>query len=150
VKRHPALRKFSEDHHQGLVQARRLRRAAGEDVEARIGAGRAFLPFWREETSGHFRLEEEVLLPVYARYGGDLGAEPVLLTARDHATIRGLVMELEEQVERDEVHPDLLSEIGERLDGHIRLEERRLFPLVERSLSEEQLGEIGRRVEEAG
>jgi hypothetical protein len=28
MKRHPSLREFSDDHHQGLVNARRLRRAA--------------------------------------------------------------------------------------------------------------------------
>ena len=147
MKRHPGLRKFSEDHHRGLVQARRLRRAAeGEDGEKRREAGRGFLAFWREDTSAHFRLEEDVLLPVYARYGGDLEAEPVVQTVKDHALIRGLVMELEEQVGGGEVGAEVLREAGERLDEHIRLEERRLFPLVEQTLAEEELQEIGRRV----
>jgi hypothetical protein len=55
MKRHPSLRKFSDDHHGGLVQARRLRLAAAEEGESPREAARAFLRFWREDTSLHFR-----------------------------------------------------------------------------------------------
>lgn len=48
MKRHPDLREFSDDHHQGLVNALRLKRtAAGEGVTL-AEAVRAFLKFWRE------------------------------------------------------------------------------------------------------
>jgi len=45
VKRHAELRSFSDDHHQGLVNARRLKRAAaGEETEL-ADAARDFLEF---------------------------------------------------------------------------------------------------------
>ena len=70
MKRAPELRYLSDHHHQGLVQARRLRRAAtGEERATPKETAEAFLKFWQEETTAHFREEEEVLLPVLARYG---------------------------------------------------------------------------------
>ena len=67
------------------MRARRLRRAAaGEEGESPREAARAFLRFWEEDTSAHFREEEEVLLAVYARHGGDLNAGPVREMAADH------------------------------------------------------------------
>ena len=76
MKQHPSLKRLSDDHHKGLVQARRLRRASAGEAES-SEAARAFLRFWEESTSAHFREEEEVLLAVYARHGGELSAEPI-------------------------------------------------------------------------
>ena len=69
MKRHAGLRKFSDDHHQGLVNARRLKRAASEDETELADAAGGFLEFWLKDTRLHFRKEEEVLLPVLARHG---------------------------------------------------------------------------------
>lgn len=146
MKRHPSLRKFSDDHHGGLVQARRLRGAAAGEGEPPAEAARAFLRFWERDTSPHFEEEEEVLLAVFARHGGDVGAEPIQEMVADHARIRGFVMTLIEEERSGEVGTDTLREIGERLEAHIRLEERRVFPLVEATLSEEGLEEIGARL----
>jgi len=146
MKRHPSLRKFSDDHHGGLVQARRLRQAAAGEGEPPAEAARAFLRFWERDTSPHFREEEEVLLAVFARHGGDLGAEPIQEMVADHARIRGFVMTLIEEERSGEVSPDTLRGIGERLEAHIRLEERRVFPLVEDTLPEEGLKEVGARI----
>ena len=134
MKRHPSLRKLSDDHHGGLVQARRLRRAAAGEGGPPAEAARAFLRFWEEDTNPHFREEEEVLLAVYARYDGDLSAEPIHKMVADHARIRGFVMALVEEERSGEVGRETLREIGERLEAHIRLEERRVFPLLEATL----------------
>lgn len=145
MKRHPSLRKLSDDHHGGLVRARRLRRAGAGKAEP-SEAAREFLRFWEEDTRLHFREEEEVLLAVYARHGGDLRAGPIQDMLADHASIRGLVMELVEEGEAGGISPDTLRGIGERLEAHIRLEERRVFPLMEAELPEEGLTEIGERL----
>ena len=70
MKRHPSLRPFSDDHHQGLVNARQLRKAASGEEPYAANTARNFLDFWQRDTSHHFRKEEEVLLPVLARHGG--------------------------------------------------------------------------------
>jgi predicted NBD/HSP70 family sugar kinase len=76
------------------------------------------------DTALHFRKEEEVLLPVMARYGGDLSREPLLEMVEDRARIRGLVMQLSDEAIGGNVRLETLHEIGERLEAHIRLEER--------------------------
>jgi hypothetical protein len=61
MKRHPALIPLSRDHHDGLVQALRLRRAAaGGDALARLAAAREFVEFFRNEE----RLLKGVKTPV--------------------------------------------------------------------------------------
>jgi hemerythrin-like domain-containing protein len=87
-----------------------------------------------------------VLLPVYARCGGDLGAEPIQEMVADHARIRGLVLALIDEDRSGGASTGTLREIGERLEAHIRLEERRVFPLVEATLPEGCLEEIGARI----
>jgi iron-sulfur cluster repair protein YtfE (RIC family) len=90
MKRTAELRELSDDHHQGLVQARRLKKvAAGEGAGTLEEAARDFLEFWQRDTSAHFRKEEEVLLPVLARYGQEvLDREPVVEMLGQHARIR--------------------------------------------------------------
>jgi hemerythrin-like domain-containing protein len=144
MKRAPELRTLSEDHHHGLVQARRLRRTT--DADSAEAAAKGFLDFWQKDTAIHFRKEEEVLLPVMARYGGDLSREPLVEMLEDHARIRGLVMQLSDEAIGGNVRPETLHEIGERLQAHIRLEERLVFPLVEESLSEGALKELAARL----
>jgi hypothetical protein len=153
MKRTPELRTLSEDHHHGLVQSRRLRRA-GEGDEARPteATARDFLDFWQKDTAIHFRKEEEVLLPVMARHGGDVSRAPLVEMLEDHARIRGLVMRLSDEVVGGNVRPETLREIGDRLEAHIRLEERVVFPMIEDSLPEAALAELAARLEvkEAG
>jgi len=65
MKRHPALIPLSRDHHDGLVQALRLRRAAADgEAWARLAAARAFVEFFRNEERVHLRDEEEELFPL--------------------------------------------------------------------------------------
>ena len=148
MKRTPELRTLSEDHHHGLVQARRLRKAAeADEADSAEAAVKGFLDFWQKETALHFRKEEEVLLPIMARYGGDLSREPLVEMIQDHAHIRGLVMQLSDEAIGGNVRQETLHEIGKHLQAHIRLEERVVFPFVEESLSETALTELAARLE---
>lgn len=147
MKRHPDLVELSDDHHQGLVNALRLKKAASGGGADPVEAARNFLGFWREDTSVHFRKEEEVLMPVVARYVGDLlEAEPVAEMLVQHARIRGLAMQIRDEVGRDDVQPNTLRELGEQLEDHIRLEEREVFPLIEEALPETALNEVAARL----
>jgi iron-sulfur cluster repair protein YtfE (RIC family) len=153
MRRTPELRTLSEDHHHGLVRARRLRRAAeGDEAHPVEATARDFLDFWRKDTAIHFRKEEEVFLPVMARYGEDVAREPLVEMLEGHARIRGLVMRLSDEVVGGNVRLETLREIGEQLEAHIRHEERVVFPLVEESLPEAALTELAARLEvkEAG
>lgn len=163
MKRHPALRDLSSDHHLGLVQARRLVNAAGSDAVGSQSTGvtgatgdagaealaadevteaakvaHDFLAFWAEHTVRHFREEEEVLLPAFARYG-DPSLEPVVRVLVEHVHIRRLVDDLGSQVEAGRPSMQTMRAIGELLRAHIRHEEDVLFPLIEEAMPEEAL-----------
>jgi hypothetical protein len=88
MKRHPALIPLSRDHHGGLVQALRLRRAAAtRDASARLAAAGDFVEFFRNEERVHLREEEEEqeeLFPLYEIRG---------MTFRDGLDVRSFVTE---------------------------------------------------------
>jgi hemerythrin-like domain-containing protein len=149
MKRAPELRDLSDHHHRRLVQARRLKIAAtGDEANMPEETAEAFLEFWQEGTTTHFREEEEVLLPVLARYRENvLGREPVVEMLLQHARIRGLVIGLSDEVKGGSVRPETLGSIGELLETHIRLEEREVFATIEEALPEEALREVADRLE---
>jgi hemerythrin-like domain-containing protein len=73
-----------------------------------------------------------VLLPVLACYGEDLGERPILQMLTQRARIRGLAMRLSDELEQNKMREDTLRSLGEQLEAHIRLEERHVFPLIDR------------------
>ena len=109
--------------------------AKGEAAISAKSVAKEFLDFWQKETSIHFRKEEEVLLPVVARYGGDVCQDSLVEMLAQHACIRALIMRLSDEAMSGNVRTETLHEIEEQLEAHIRLEERVVFPLVEESLS---------------
>jgi hemerythrin-like domain-containing protein len=130
MKRHRALQPLSRDHHRALHIAQRLRRASeGEALVVRD----AFLDFWREHGRHHFRVEEEVLLPAFAAHG-DPEDERVVRVLVDHVRIR---LEAQRLAEDRHIGVAALHELGTALERHVRLEERELFPLIERTLPPE-------------
>ncbi|MGH2843285.1 MAG: hemerythrin domain-containing protein [Solirubrobacteraceae bacterium] len=142
MKRSEALAILSRDHHQALFVASRLRRA---DAETAAAACERFRGYWQPAGNRHFRLEEELLLPAYARYGDP--RHPLVLRALgDHVDIRGQAQRLLEQAE-----PSLeaLHELGASLAAHVRLEERQLFGIIEQVMPADELLAIAQALEGA-
>jgi mannose-6-phosphate isomerase-like protein (cupin superfamily) len=135
--RHPALIPLSHDHHHGLVVARRLRRAASEDERRR--AADAFVRFVEGEGGDHFRQEEDTLFPLVV---ASLDEPPELVerATLDHLHLRTAAVRLRRT--RDSPGAEALRALGDRLDAHIRLEERELFPLAERVVPESELASL--------
>jgi quercetin dioxygenase-like cupin family protein len=132
VKRHPALVPLSHDHHHGLVEAKRLRaRAEGADSRA---AALAFLGFFERETVAHFREEEERLFPLVV--DSDDVSDSLTRALIEHQRIHALAGRLGAQVGSGAPDPELMVELGDTLEAHIRFEERELFPLIERAVSD--------------
>jgi hemerythrin-like domain-containing protein len=144
VKRDPSLTPLSRDHHQALFRAQALKRA---DEATVAGAVRDMIEFFDTHGALHFRVEEDVLLPLYVRDGGaDPGDEAIARVVVDHVWIRARIAALREA---GEVSVAAARELGERLDDHVRHEERVLFPAIEQALTAEQLQSLGRLVEAA-
>jgi iron-sulfur cluster repair protein YtfE (RIC family) len=135
MKRSEALAQLSRDHHQALVVAQRLRRA---DPETAAAARDAFLDFWATEGRQHFRDEEEILLPAFARHESP-AHEAVVRVLTDHVDLRRRAGDLAGD---SAASPDDLRELGERLNAHVRHEERVLFPMIEAALSTDELVEL--------
>jgi hypothetical protein len=135
VKRDPALVSLSRDHHQALFVAQKLSRASAETAaEARA----ALAAYWDEHGRAHFRLEEDVLFPAYAGHGDPYN--PLLARALcDHIAIRQRI----DAYGRQSTTPIAqLRELGSLISDYVRLEERELFPLIEKALPTAELAAV--------
>lgn len=133
MKRVAAIRDLSDDHHTGLVLARRCR------TTAQSASAELIEQMWSQVTETlqghlepHFSIEEQHLLPALVSIG-----EPELAARieREHQEIR----ELAGSSERSSA---ALSRFGDLVRSHIRFEEREVFERVQHRLSEDQLREI--------
>ncbi|HEX8753615.1 MAG TPA: hemerythrin domain-containing protein [Solirubrobacterales bacterium] len=138
-KRAEALQPLSRDHLRALLTAKALKEAEDEE-EARV----RFLDFWREDGAHHFRVEEEVLLPWWARFA-PVDREGVDRMLEEHLEIRRQALRLD----AGEGTLEELRELGRLLHDHVRFEERQLFPAIEDSLDAEQLARLVPAVLEA-
>jgi hemerythrin-like domain-containing protein len=149
LKRHRSLHPLSEHHHHALIQALLIRRADEGSAEQRKAALREtaenLVRFWKVNGRQHFRQEEEILLPAYARHV-PLDQNPaVMRMLAEHASIRGQVEELERALASDELVEDDVIALGKLLQRHVRLEEDQIFPAIEAALSEEEMAALGDR-----
>lgn len=126
------------------MEAIKLKRAT--DATARDVAA-AFVAWFDADAQHHFEVEEQVLLPVYVNFIGlENAVEPVIVQVlREHVELRALV----EQLRAGDASTARVRETGSRLDDHVRLEERRLFPQIQERLSDDQLDELAVIVERA-
>jgi len=133
---------LSRDHHHGLFAALALRRATRDDLAA---ARERFLEFWRSEGRRHFAIEEDVLLPGFARRV-PADHEAIVRVLVEHVDLRRRAQQLTE-----ETQPSLgvLHELGALLQDHIRHEENILFPLIESTLTHDELTRLGAAIERA-
>lgn len=139
MKRTEALRPLSREHLGALLAARKLRQAT--DV-ARAAAD--FQEFWREDGQRHFRVEEEMLLPVWALHA-EVDREGVARMLEEHLAIRRGALRLA----AGEMSAAEAQELGQLLHDHVRFEERQLFPRVEAALDPAALERLAAAIEEA-
>jgi len=143
VKRRPALVPLSHDHHHALVEARRLRQAAATPEST--AAATAFLGFFADETVRHFREEEEQLFPCILEF--EEARELLVRALLEHQRLHALAARLERLVDNGGEVDVTMGELGRLLESHVRLEERELFPLIERLVEELPQLEASRRDE---
>jgi hemerythrin-like domain-containing protein len=151
MKRHPSLHPLSQHHHFALIQALEMRRAAEAPAEKRSAAvqrqAERFVRFWHKSGHVHFREEEEVLLPAYARHVRIDQDVEVMRVLADHAEIRATVLKFEQRLQaRTPIEAEGLAQLGKLLHDHVRLEENEVFPRIEKVLGEDQLNAMGQRL----
>lgn len=135
-RRHEILHPLSHHHHHALVMALKLKRAGTEQSSLSVDEIRRTLnAFWDSGGQEHFREEEEILLPAYARYAS-LDSPEIAEMLLEHVKIRSLVKRILEEAE--ETVP-VMNELGHLLETHVRKEERIIFPEIEGVLPESEM-----------
>ena len=126
---------LSQDHHVGLLSGWKIKQGIKKNISyERI---KNYINYhWDNSQSFHFDEEEKILFP----YSDDELTQRAL---DEHKEIRELLKTLNE-VEDFE----LLTLYADKVTEHIRFEERVLFPHLENILTEEQLTEVGKKLNE--
>jgi tellurite methyltransferase len=139
VKRAPALRELSRQHHQALVLARSLRAiGAAPNVVDEIVRMQALA---RTHLTPHFLVEERELLPLSHGQGPDLAAHASTVR-RDH-------VELQEQFAKLSIEnvATRAQTLADRLEAHVRFEERTWFPALEAVLDDDTIESLTWRLD---
>ena len=149
MKRHPSLHPLSQHHHFALIQALGMRRAAEAPADKRDAMVQRqadkFVAFWHKTGLVHFREEEEVLLPAYARHARLDRDAGIMRLLADHAEIRAAVQDFEyRRAKKLPIGAEAMARLAKLLHDHVRLEENEVFPRIEKILGEENLKAMGR------
>jgi len=126
-----------------------MRRAAEAPAEKRDSAVQRqadkFVAFWHKTGIVHFREEEEVLLPAYARYTRLDQDAGIMRLLAEHAEIRAAVEDFERRRKKKlPIEAAAMAHLAKLLHDHVRFEENDVFPRIERALGEENLVAMGR------
>lgn len=129
LKRHIALQPLSREHHHGLLLSWKIRAGFSKNIDSnRIRVYADW--FYETHLIPHFKLEEAYVFPILGTKN-----ELVKQALMDHEIIKRLFAEQGEDAKT-------LSKIEEKLDEHIRFEERVLFPEIQKMATETQLQQI--------
>ncbi len=86
-----------------------------------------------------------MLLPKYARHFRLDEDREIMRMLADHAAIRSKIEDVKDSLGGGFV-PEQLIKLGRLLHDHVRLEEDRIFPRIEKALSEIELNSVGSRL----
>ena len=125
MKRVPELRDLSDDHHTGLVLARRCKHVGRADFgPSPEEVWNQVLEAFSSHLDPHFQIEEEHLLPALEAIGE---ASLAARIREDHDALRAL------RASEVPSRP-LVNRFGELLESHIRFEERQVFEATQHRL----------------
>ncbi|WP_318271482.1 hemerythrin domain-containing protein [Sphingobacterium cellulitidis] len=126
LKRHPALRPLSKEHHFSLLICWKIRRGLELNIDpSRIA--KYLIYSWENHLSKHFQIEEDYVFPVLS------SSNKLILDAiADHKTLKRLIFTENHNIKS-------LNRIEEKLESHIRMEERQLFPLIQSVATDSQM-----------
>lgn len=144
MKRHKSLIPLSHDHHRGLLLAQLIKQNAPEFSELpndTLGKVKYALNSFQTELIPHFNNEEQILFPAAKGINNELD-NMIVETVKEHRKIENIILLLKKP--GDEILK--LDTLGKALEVHIRKEERTLFPLIEKSLSEKTLDELEKKI----
>ena len=127
LKRHPALQGYSREHHDELLLIWKIREGLRKNV-----LPKRIIDFcihhYDEFTALHMANEEKYILTKLPESDEDR-----IKILSDHAEIKEIIQQLSKNTE----NKDMLTEFADKLEKHIRFEERTFFPKLQIAFSEE-------------
>jgi hemerythrin-like domain-containing protein len=145
--RDPSLHPLSHQHQHGLALSVLIERGLKADNSEKNAADLAHkvAAAWEVELRGHFQVEEKVVFP---------RVEPVLASAAILSELVEQHREMEKLVAKIGASSGpkriaLLTEFGELLSKHIRIEERQLFEEIQARLSKDEIATLGKQIDES-
>jgi len=101
----------------------------------------------KQELDIHARIEEEILYPVLKE---TKETEDITLEAyEEHNVVKTLLAQLEELPKDDETWGAKLTVLKENVEHHVEEEEGEMFKKARKALSQEEIDELGTRLEAA-
>ena len=147
MKRHKSLLSLSHDHQHVLSLALKLKYSkkplsSSLKEEVRILRNELIDKF-ENDLRKHFNLEETYLVPLFPEN------EMIGRMLDEHKKLEEFYRKIDKKTEKWSFRQfrEKLNLFGELLDSHIRFEERELFPMIEEALNEEQLEELGKKLQ---
>ena len=137
------LAPLSRQHQHALALCVRIDRASPVHVESLEPWQAEITQNFEQETSVHFVAEEQVLFPAASRFPELLALVDELRT--EHSTLR---LDFGCARERRMSATEMRNFAGS-LASHIRKEERQLFERIQQLMSEQELADLGARLEVA-
>lgn len=137
MKRIKELETLSWEHHDGLVVAFRLQKGLQNKADLQIMKN-YLLETWENALTHHFWQEEETL--VTTLQNNSAGRDLLKQMKEQHTFFHNLIEKLRKQ--QGDVG-EMLASFADRLNSHIRFEERQLFPFIEQNASQQELRLIG-------
>ncbi len=147
MKRHKALYSLSHEHQNALVLARNLKypkKPLSSTLEQQVrDLNKELTDTFEKILRNHFAIEEKYLVPGFEH------TELMKRMLEEHVKLIGLYNKIRGNTEGWDLKTmrDKINLFGELLELHIRFEERELFPMIEKSLSEVELKELGKKLE---
>lgn len=144
--RDPSLHPLSHQHQHGLALSVIIERGLKADSSEKTADDLAnkVAAAWSVELQGHFQVEEGVLFPAVEPYLESKAIIPELI--EQHRQMESMIAKVAETsgAERTE----LLTEFGQLLSKHIRIEERQLFEEIQARLSKDEIAYLGKQIDE--
>jgi hypothetical protein len=136
LKRNECIKKFSRDHHLGLLFCWKIRHGLKAGVALnRVCKYVAY--FWQQHLQWHIKDEEKILF-------SHLKDRRVQKALNEHKLISAQVQDVINDSENNKRKS--LTKLADMVDDHIRYEERILFHHLEMKLNKEQLENIGTQI----
>ena len=137
MKRAEQLQKLSREHHASLVMAKKYSDLAETGSEADfVEAIKELHEYNDKDLELHFQHEERTIFAViFKKYQEHIPLAAPLL--KEHGLIRLLILQVTPESAKED-----FSVFGDLLRDHTRVEERELFPIIEKVFSDEELNAI--------